>query len=56
MKYKIVILGEGGVVCTSFQFPNQEQGKSALTIQLVHRYFTYEYNPTIEEAFKTQVQ
>ena len=41
--FKVVMLGDGGV------------GKSCLTIQLVNNYFTYEYNPTIENSFRRQV-
>ena len=41
--YKLVMLGVGGV------------GKSCLTIQLVNKYFTYEYNPTIENSFRKQL-
>eukprot|EP01118_Nematostelium_gracile_P017141 TRINITY_DN7236_c0_g2_i1.p1 TRINITY_DN7236_c0_g2~~TRINITY_DN7236_c0_g2_i1.p1 ORF type:complete len:193 (-),score=57.25 TRINITY_DN7236_c0_g2_i1:18-596(-) len=40
---KLVILGGGGV------------GKSCITIQLVHNYFTTEYNPTIENSYRTQL-
>jgi len=40
---KIVMLGGGGV------------GKSCLTIQLCHHYFTVEYDPTIENSYRTQM-
>jgi len=42
--YKLVILGEGGV------------GKSALTIQLTQNHFITEYDPTIENSYRKQVQ
>jgi len=38
--YKLVILGDGGV------------GKSCLTVQLCHGYFTMEYDPTIENLYR----
>jgi len=41
--YKLVILGEGGV------------GKSALTIQLTQNHFICEYDPTIENSYRKQV-
>jgi len=41
--YKLVILGEGGV------------GKSALTIQLTQNHFITEYDPTIENSYRKQV-
>jgi len=37
------MLGEGGV------------GKSCLSIQMCHNYFTKEYDPTIENSYKSQV-
>mmetsp|Transcript_30356 Transcript_30356/g.42622 ORF Transcript_30356/g.42622 Transcript_30356/m.42622 type:complete len:187 (-) Transcript_30356:38-598(-) len=43
MRYKIVMLGEGGV------------GKSCLTIQFCHGYFTLDYDPTIENLYRKQV-
>lgn len=42
-EYKVVVVGAGGV------------GKSALTIQLVHNHFVHEYDPTIEDAYRKQV-
>ena|SRR3990167_10451205 len=44
MEYKLVIIGGGGV------------GKSALTIQLVQNHFVDEYDPTIEDSYRKQVQ
>jgi len=41
--YKLVILGEGGV------------GKSALTIQFTQNHFITEYDPTIENSYRKQV-
>mmetsp|Transcript_12487 Transcript_12487/g.17300 ORF Transcript_12487/g.17300 Transcript_12487/m.17300 type:complete len:199 (+) Transcript_12487:65-661(+) len=41
--YKLVILGDGGV------------GKSALTIQLTQNHFITEYDPTIENSYRKQV-
>jgi len=41
--YKIVMLGEGGV------------GKSCLTVQFCHGYFTLDYDPTIENLYRKQV-
>merc|ERR1712159_890627 len=41
---KIVVLGAGGV------------GKSALTIQLVTGNFLQEYDPTIEDSYRTTVK
>eukprot|EP01129_Flabellula_baltica_P005050 TRINITY_DN17_c2_g1_i1.p1 TRINITY_DN17_c2_g1~~TRINITY_DN17_c2_g1_i1.p1 ORF type:complete len:207 (-),score=56.92 TRINITY_DN17_c2_g1_i1:116-700(-) len=41
--YKIVILGDGGV------------GKSALTIQLTQNHFVHEYDPTIENSYRKQI-
>eukprot|EP00483_Globobulimina_turgida_P002587 UN02591 len=43
-EYKIVVLGGGGV------------GKSALTIRLVTDDFLDEYDPTIEDSYRKQVQ
>jgi GTPase KRas protein len=40
-EYRITLLGAGSV------------GKSALTIQLVHKHFVSEYDPTIEDSYKT---
>jgi small GTP-binding protein len=42
--YKVVILGEGGV------------GKSALTIMFVQNLFIHDYDPTIENSYKKQVE
>lgn len=42
--YKIVVLGGGGV------------GKSALTIRLVTDKFLNEYDPTIEDSYRKQVE
>eukprot|EP01130_Rhizamoeba_saxonica_P000232 TRINITY_DN1021_c0_g1_i1.p1 TRINITY_DN1021_c0_g1~~TRINITY_DN1021_c0_g1_i1.p1 ORF type:complete len:189 (-),score=61.05 TRINITY_DN1021_c0_g1_i1:56-622(-) len=44
MEYKLVIVGGGGV------------GKSALTIQLIQNHFVDEYDPTIEDSYRKQVQ
>jgi GTPase KRas protein len=41
--YKIVVIGEGGV------------GKSALTIQLTQQMFVFEYDPTIENSYRKQI-
>jgi len=43
-EYKLVVLGGGGV------------GKSALTIRLVTDNFLDEYDPTIEDSYRKQVQ
>jgi len=43
-EYKIVVLGGGGV------------GKSALTIRLVTDNFLDEYDPTIEDSYRKQVE
>ncbi|KYQ94050.1 Ras GTPase [Tieghemostelium lacteum] len=42
-EYKLVIVGGGGV------------GKSALTIQLIQNHFIDEYDPTIEDSYRKQV-
>jgi GTPase KRas protein len=42
-EYKLVIVGGGGV------------GKSALTIQLIQGHFVDEYDPTIEDSYRKQV-
>eukprot|EP01121_Diplochlamys_sp_Union-15-3_P009314 TRINITY_DN2536_c0_g1_i4.p1 TRINITY_DN2536_c0_g1~~TRINITY_DN2536_c0_g1_i4.p1 ORF type:complete len:201 (-),score=41.72 TRINITY_DN2536_c0_g1_i4:49-618(-) len=42
-EYKLVIVGGGGV------------GKSALTLQLVQNYFVDDYDPTIEDSYRKQV-
>jgi len=44
MEYKLVIVGGGGV------------GKSALTIQFIQQHFIDEYDPTIEDSYRKQVQ
>ncbi|KAJ5079804.1 ras-like protein rasd [Anaeramoeba ignava] len=43
-EYKLVVVGGGGV------------GKSALTIQLVQSHFVDEYDPTIEDSYRRQVE
>jgi len=43
LEYKLVIVGGGGV------------GKSALTIQLIQGHFVDEYDPTIEDSYRKQV-
>ena len=43
-EYKLVVVGAGGV------------GKSALTIQLIQNHFVDEYDPTIEDSYRKQVQ
>jgi len=43
MEHKIVIVGDGGV------------GKSALTIQFISNHFIVEYDPTIEDAYRKQI-
>merc|ERR1712146_119512 len=43
-EYKIVVLGSGGV------------GKSALTVQFVQGIFVEKYDPTIEDAYRKQVE
>jgi len=43
-EYKLVIVGGGGV------------GKSALTIQFIQQHFIDEYDPTIEDSYRKQVQ
>jgi GTPase KRas protein len=42
-EYKLVMLGGGGV------------GKTALTIQLVSNHFVDEYDPTIEDSYRRQL-
>ena len=42
-EYKQVVVGAGGV------------GKSALTIQLIQNHFVDEYDPTIEDSYRKQV-
>ncbi|XP_049849981.1 ras-like protein rasG [Schistocerca gregaria] len=42
--FKLVIVGDGGV------------GKSALTIQLTQNHFVREYDPTIENSYRRQVE
>eukprot|EP00005_Dracoamoeba_jomungandri_P003592 CAMPEP_0174249720 /NCGR_PEP_ID=MMETSP0439-20130205/60_1 /TAXON_ID=0 /ORGANISM="Stereomyxa ramosa, Strain Chinc5" /LENGTH=187 /DNA_ID=CAMNT_0015329613 /DNA_START=84 /DNA_END=647 /DNA_ORIENTATION=+ len=43
-EYKLVVVGGGGV------------GKSALTIQLINHHFMEEYDPTIEDSYRKQVE
>jgi len=43
-EYKIVVLGPGGV------------GKSALTVQFVQGIFIEQYDPTIEDSYRKQVE
>ena len=43
-EYKIVVVGGGGV------------GKSALTFQLIQNKFVSEYDPTVEDSYRKQVQ
>jgi GTPase KRas len=43
VEYKVVVVGGGGV------------GKSALTIQLIQNHFIDEYDPTIEDSYRKQV-
>eukprot|EP01119_Soliformovum_irregulare_P017904 TRINITY_DN5393_c0_g1_i1.p1 TRINITY_DN5393_c0_g1~~TRINITY_DN5393_c0_g1_i1.p1 ORF type:complete len:196 (+),score=38.52 TRINITY_DN5393_c0_g1_i1:84-671(+) len=43
MLEKVVVLGDGAV------------GKSCITIQLVHNYFTLQYDPTIENSYRKQM-
>jgi len=43
-EYNIVVLGSGGV------------GKSALTVQFVQGLFVKSYDPTIEDAYKKQIE
>jgi len=43
MKHKLVMLGDGGV------------GKSCLSIQFIHNYFTNDYDPTIENSYRKTV-
>jgi len=42
--YNLVIVGDGGV------------GKSALSIQLIKNYFVAEYDPTIENSYRKQLE
>lgn len=44
MEHKIVIFGSGAT------------GKSALTIQFILNHFIFEYDPTIEDSYRKQVQ
>jgi len=44
MEYKFAVLGTGGV------------GKSAMTIQLIQNHFVDEYDPTIEDSYRKQVE
>ena len=44
MEYRLVVVGSGGV------------GKSALTIQLTQNQFLDEYDPTIEDSYRKQVE
>jgi len=43
-EYKIVVLGPGGV------------GKSALTVQFVQGIFIEQYDPTIEDSYRKQIE
>ena len=43
-EYHLVVLGSGGV------------GKSALTVQFVQGLFVESYDPTIEDAYKKQIE
>jgi len=43
IKYKIVVLGKGGV------------GKSAFTVQFVQKTFLKQYDPTVEDSYQTQI-
>jgi GTPase KRas protein len=43
MEYKLVVMGGGAC------------GKSAITIQYLRNHFIYEYDPTIEDAYRKQV-
>ncbi|GJJ70933.1 Ras-related protein Rap-1B [Entomortierella parvispora] len=43
-EYKLVVLGSGGV------------GKSALTVQFVQSEFVDQYDPTIEDSYRKQVE
>lgn len=43
IEYKLVIVGGGGV------------GKSALTVQFIQNHFINEYDPTIEDSYRKQV-
>lgn len=42
--YRIVLLGDGGV------------GKSCITVQFTQNYFVKEYDPTIENSYRKQIQ
>ena len=42
-EFKVVVIGSGGV------------GKSALTIQYIQNHFVEEYDPTIEDSYRKQV-
>ena len=65
--YKLVILGDGGVGTFNFRDYigvycistknniNGSTGKSALTIQLTQNHFITEYDPTIENSYRKQV-
>jgi small GTP-binding protein len=44
MSYRIGVVGEGGV------------GKSALTMQFIQKFFLDEYDPTIEDSYRKQIQ
>src|SRR3989344_5549508 len=44
IEYKLVVVGTGGV------------GKSALTIQLINHMFMDDYDPTIEDSYRKQVE
>uniref|UniRef100_A0AAR2LFF9 Small monomeric GTPase n=1 Tax=Pygocentrus nattereri TaxID=42514 RepID=A0AAR2LFF9_PYGNA len=43
-EYKLVMLGEGGV------------GKSAIIMQFISHRFPEDHDPTIEDAYKTQIR
>lgn len=42
-EYKVVVLGGGSV------------GKSCITMQFINYHFIYEYDPTIEDSYRKQV-